>query len=81
MIDPAQQQKEFMRQAATNAGITGKLYIDANPKDCFLRLKVVNLTNFDPTDLIKMLCSALVMVGESLNLEVKTHVRQGGKNG
>jgi len=80
MIDPAQKQQEFMRQAATNAGITGKLYIDANPKECFLRLKVVNLTNLDPADLIKMLCSALVMVGQSLNLEVKTHVRQGDKN-
>lgn len=80
MIEPAQQQKEILRQAATNAGITGKLYIDVNPKECFLRLKVINLTNFDASDLINMLCSALVMVGQSINLEVKTHIRQGGEN-
>jgi len=80
MIDPSQQQKEFMRQAASNAGVSGKLYIDAKPKDCFLRLKVVNLTNLDSEKLIQMLCSALAMVGEGLNLEVKTYVRKGGKH-
>ena len=80
MIDPSQQQKEFMRQAAMNAGVSGKLYIDANPNECFLRLKVVNLTNMSPADLINMLCTALAIVGQSINLEVKTHVRQGGKN-
>ena len=79
MIDPSQQ-KEFMRQAATNAGITGKLYIDADPKECFLRLKVVNLVNFDPAELTTILCSALIMVGEGLNLEVKTYIRQGDKH-
>lgn len=80
MIDPSQQQKEFMRQAASNAGVSGKLYIDAKPKDCFLRLKVVNLTNLDSEKLIQMLCSALAMVGEGLNLEVKTYVRKGDKH-
>jgi len=80
MINPAKQQQEFIRQAAVNSGVSGKLYIDADPNECFLRLKVVNLTNFDPADLIKMLCTALVMVGQSINLEVRTHVRQGGKN-
>ena len=79
MIDPAQQQKELMRQAATNAGVSGKLYIDVDPKECFLRLKVVNLTNLDPEQLTQLLCSALAMVGEGLNLEVKTYIRTGGK--
>jgi len=80
MIDPSQQQKEFMRQAATNAGVSGKLYIDAKPNECFLRLKVVNLTNLEPEKLIQLLCSALAMVGEGLNLEVKTYIRKGNKN-
>lgn len=80
MIDPSQQQKEFMRQAATNAGVSGKLYIDAKPNECFLRLKVVNLTNLEPEKLIQLLCSALAMVGEGLNLEVKTYIRRGGKH-
>jgi len=80
MIDPSQQQKEFMRQAATSAGVSGKLYIDAKPDECFLRLKVVNLTNLDPEQLTQLLCSALTMVGEGLNLEVKTYIRRGDKN-
>jgi len=80
MIDPAQQQQEILRQAATNAGVSGKLYIDVNPGECFLRLKVVNLANLNPADLIQMLCSALTMVGQSINLEVKTHIRQGGES-
>jgi len=80
MIDPSQQQKEFMRQAALNAGVSGKLYIDAKPDECFLRLKVVNLTNLDPERLTHLLCSALAMVGEGLNLEVKNHIRTGGKH-
>jgi len=80
MIDPSQQQKEFMRQAATNAGVSGKLYIDTKPNECFLRLKVVNLTNLEPEKLIQLLCSALAMVGEGLNLEVKTYIRKGNKN-
>lgn len=80
MIEQLRQQMKFMREAATKAAISGKLYIDVDPEDCFLRLKVVELTNLDPTVLINMLCSALVRVGQSLNLEVRTHVRQTDRN-
>jgi hypothetical protein len=80
MIDSSQQQKEFLRQATANAGISGKLYIDAKPEECFVRLKVVDLVNFDPDKLTQILCSALAMVGEGLNLEVKTYIRKGGRH-
>jgi hypothetical protein len=80
MIDASQQQKEFLRQATANAGISGKLYIDAKPEECFVRLKVVDLANFDSDKLTQILCSALAMVGEGLNLEVKTYIRKGGKH-
>jgi hypothetical protein len=80
MIDPTQA-KELMQQAATSTGVTGKLYIDVDPAEGFLRLKLVNLTNLDPAQLTSMLSYALSEIGKSLNLEVKIHTRQGGKNG
>ena len=79
MIDPTQasQATELMRQAATSRGVSGKLSIDANPKEGFLRLKLVDIANFDPAQLINAFTYVLSEACKSFNLEVKTHIQQG----
>lgn len=75
MIDPSEAEK-FLKQTASSAGISGKVYVDVAPEEGFLRVKVVGLTNFKPTDLINIFCQALSLLSKSLNLEVKVYTRE-----
>jgi hypothetical protein len=76
-----QEQFEATKQVAQQKGISGVAYIDFNPTNGFLRLKL----NVTPPEYQSMLTSnfaqALAQISQMFGLQVKTHQSNSGKVG
>ena len=76
-----QDQFEAAKQLAQQKGISGVVYIDFNPVNGFLRLKL----KVTPPEYQSMLTSnfvnALVQGGQMFGLQVKTHRSNGEEEG
>ena len=74
-----QEQFEATKQIAQQKGISGIVYIDFNPANGFLRLKL----NVTPPEYQSMLTSnfaqALAQISQAFGLQVKTHQSNGGE--
>ena len=80
MTNPAfENQFELFKQMAQQSGISGIAYIDYNPADGFLRLKL----KVTPPERQGMLTSSfaqvLAQVIQMFGLQVKTHQSNGGE--
>ncbi len=76
-----QDQSELFKRMAQQKGISGVAYIDFNPANGFLRLKL----KVTPPEYQSMLTSnfvnALAQFSQMFGLQVKTHQSNGGEAG
>jgi len=76
-----QEQVEATKQIAQQKGISGVAYIDFNPADGFLRLKLKVTPPEYQSMLISNFVNALAQGSQMFGLHVKTHRSNGGKAG
>jgi hypothetical protein len=76
-----QDQFELAKQMAQQKGISGVAYIDFDPANGFLRLKLKVTPPEYQSGLTSNFAQALGQISQMFGLQVKTHQRNGGEAG
>jgi len=76
-----QDQVEVTKKVAHQSGIKGTVYIDYNPANGFLRLKLKVTPPEYQSMLTSNFVSALAQCSQMFGLQVKTHQSNGGEAG
>lgn len=74
-------QVELCKRTARQSGISGVVYIDFNPADGFLRLKLKVIPPESQSMLTSKFAEILAQVSQWLGLQAKVHQDDGGKVG
>ncbi|RJQ41356.1 MAG: hypothetical protein C4555_00170 [Dehalococcoidia bacterium] len=79
MINPeSQSQIESFRHLAQGMGISGVAYIDYDPADGLIRIKMKVSSPEQQAQMTSIVTQGLVQIMQMMGLQVKTHQKIGG---